>query len=306
MLALLGAAFGPGGADAAIVGEPVQRTAMLALGAASVAMTLALSARVIARSRTARFGALGALLCTFPLAASFPSDRLLPAINLGAMPVLAATILACGRSLRGGGFERAGAVALLAIHAVIAPLSLPLQAGRMQLLSSVHDHAFAALDSVGELSAKTLVVLGGPTDFWIGYLQAEREWKRKPRPHNVVWVAHTGSFSVRSSPNGALSLSTPAGFFADPAAALYRSAAWPFSPGEEFRSPRVTFQIAEVNAEGSPSRLELAFDSPRESSDYAILAWNGSAYELVSLADFQAGRVIETPSLFTIVLSRLS
>ncbi len=305
-LALLGASLGPGSADAYFAGSAAERGLAVALGLSFATCTAFVAWPAVRQRRSVRFWSLGALLSTVPLTAAFPSDRMLPVIRLGLMPVVAHAIT-LGVSALEGPFARArqGLAALLVlVHGVLSPICLPLQAGRIQLLARAMHSSFAALDGVPGLEEKTLVVLGGPTDFWISYLQAERAYRRQPRPRNVVWLAHPEPFLVDFGEPDVIEFKAPVGFFSHPAARLYR--VWERSPGapHSFRVPGVSITTLDPDDHGAPRRVRFSLSEPPER--YTILIWQHSRYELLAAEARRGSQRIETQSMFSILLAELS
>jgi hypothetical protein len=103
----------------------VQKSLLVA--ATAVAAVAALLWPLVRRDATARFYATGALLALVPVCSTFPADRLLWFVGVGAMGVVATWLAAWPRGLVG----RAGAVALVLVHVVLAPPLLALRSRSM-------------------------------------------------------------------------------------------------------------------------------------------------------------------------------
>ena len=89
LVALLGAQFGGLPSDLLFLGEPALRPIVLLSSAAVLLVFGALAASVLRRDVVARFWAIGMVLSAVVGTASFPSDRLLSFVSLGAAPLLA-------------------------------------------------------------------------------------------------------------------------------------------------------------------------------------------------------------------------
>jgi hypothetical protein len=177
------------------------------------------------------------------------------------------------------------ALGALTVHALLAPLLSPLIARRVQLLAEAMDRSLACLYAVSDLDRKTLIVLGGPTDFWISYLQAELAWKRRPRPREVVWLTSAGAPVDVSVADGSLSFDrrdASAGFFEGPAEALYRSPKAALARGQTFELPALVARIDELSPQGAPSRITFELREPLDSGRHVLLVWQGERYELGS------------------------
>ena len=301
---LLGAAVGPIPADLAFVGSP--GLVPIAVGLALL-LTLAvawLARHELGRDPVARFWWLGTLLAVLPVTASFPSDRLLLLVNVGAMAIVARALRAAWpepatRLPRG----RALAAALVLAHGVLAPLLLPWRARQMQQLGAATEDAFACLESIEHLEARTLVVLGAPADFFVSYLQVERGVRGVPRPEHVYWLANpSGALHVRASDERTLQIERDGGFFTTPPEALYRSRRARLEPGERVSLPGLDARIGSVDASGAPLHIELRFAQPLDTERYVLLALRGAVYERVSadeLSDRSIAAALPLPELLT-------
>jgi hypothetical protein len=279
----LGAAFGPLPADLTIVGS-------VALVPVAVALALCLLAALAGvthadpnRDRTTLFWWVGALLAVLPVSASFPSDRLLLLVNLGAMALVARAVRVVwpGRARADVPVARALAVVLVLVHGLLAPVLLPWRARQMQQLGAATERAFACLDDI-ELDGRTLVVLGAPADFFVSYLQAERGARGLPRPQHLYWVANPGAaLRIRATDSQTLQLERDGGFFTTPAEALYRSRRAPLVPGEHIELAGLDARIGSVDAAGAPLRIELRLPGRLDDERFVFLALQGDVYERV-------------------------
>jgi hypothetical protein len=300
-LVLLGAAFGPIPAELSFLGPARLMPLWLVVGALWLAAFAAVAWRGLIADRIARFWCLAVLLGVVPVTASFPSDRLLTLVNIGAMALVARALIGLtSRALDpaevvpqadrfafdSGALARAFGGSLLAVHAVLAPLLLPLRAHQMQELGAATDRAFADLEAIADLEQKTLIVLGAPADFFVSYLQAERAARGLPRPEHVYWIGNPeAKLALRVVDDRTLSMEREGGFFVAPPEALYRkpSAALPLNARVSL--PELTATVSDVTPSGMPSRLELSFDEPLTDGRFVFLALRGSAYERVAPRD---------------------
>jgi hypothetical protein len=283
---LLGAAFGPIPADLAFF-EAAALPSALGVAPVALGVLVWLSRAALRRDRVLRFWWLGTLLAVLPVGASFPSDRLLVLVNLGAMPIVARAIRArWDTTAFEGGAARACAMVLLLVHGVLSPVLLPWRARQMQQLGAATDRAFACLDSIDDLETRTLIVLGAPADFFVSYLQVERAARGVPRPAHVYWLANPGaSLQVVATDERTLEVERDGGFFATPPEALYRSRRAQLGPGQRVSLPGLEARIDSVGASGAPLRVALRFDEPLDAERHIFLALRGTAYERIAPAD---------------------
>lgn len=301
-LALLGAALGPFPADLAFFG-PAQLAPLWPAAALLVLGAVAWGARQLglARDPVARFWALGAGLGVVPVAASFPSDRLLLLVNLGALALIARALrpllagAAASDPARGA---RALGFGLLVVHAGLAPLLAPLRARHIQQLGRASARAFACLDAIGSLEGKTLLVLGAPADFFVGYLQAARAARALPRPAHVYWLANPeAALDLRVTGERTLTAERAGGFFVTPPERLYRREDAALGAGARVGLPGLTARVGAVTREGVPSRVELHLDEPLDHERFVFIALRGTRYERVAPAELDGLQLEPAPPL---------
>ena len=163
---LAAAQVGLGIADAWLVLPPVAR---LAAGSGAI-LTLAAFAAVLAplwrRLPACRFWALGAVLSLPPVCATYPMDRLLVFAGVGAMATIA---LVLAEWLQGDAFTLlprarrilAGGVVLMLVllHAVLAPVLLPLRVLAVGYLARIGDRLEASIPADDTIRGKSLLIL---------------------------------------------------------------------------------------------------------------------------------------------------
>jgi hypothetical protein len=294
-LVLLGAAFGPVPAELSFLGPAAVMPFWVILAGAWLGGFLWLVRRELLVDRVARFWCVAVGLGTIPLAASFPSDRLLVLVNVGAMALVARTLVGFvpivphPSSLpepRRGGLASGFAGALLVVHGLLGPLLLPLRARQMQALGHATAHAFAGLEQIGDLEHKTVLVLGAPADFFVSYLQAERAARGLPRPEHVYWVTNPeAALDVRVVGERTLSLERAGGFFVTPPEALYRRPSAALALNARVGLPGLTATIRDVTPRGVTMRVELCFDEPLTDERFVFLALHGDVYREVAPGD---------------------
>jgi hypothetical protein len=281
---LIGAAVGPLPAELTFFGSP-------ALLPSAVAAALALVVALVAAQRRAldpvlRFWWLSLLLAVLPVAASFPSDRLLLLVNVAALGIISRVLVAVWETRAPRPAPAASlAAVLLACHALLAPALSAYRAHQMQQLGGRLERAFACLDEIPRLEDKTLVVLGAPVDFFVSYLQLERDARGLPRPAHVYWFSNPEArLDVRASGDHSLSLQRAGGFFVTAAETLYRRQSAPLALGTRVALPDLAVRVRELTAGGAPAQLEVELEQPLGSERYVFLAWHGAEYSRVSPA----------------------
>jgi hypothetical protein len=305
-LLLVGAAFGPIPAEAAFFGARPLLPVWCGIGATTVAALLWIGKAELLAAPAARFWAMATLLAVVPVAASFPSDRLLVLVNVGAMALVSHILVQLWRSrARLGRTACAIGVFFLLVHAAAAPLLLPWRAHQMQQLGAAIETAFACLDTVPDLGRKTLIVLGAPADFVVSYLQADRESRHVARPEHVYWVANPeGRLEFSVIDERTLSLEREGGFFTTPPEALYRDPSRGLALGETVRLPELTARVTSTNAAGKPAQIELRLDHPLGDGRYLFLAFLGHEFQPVSVERLARLHTLPAASLLAFLAGR--
>jgi hypothetical protein len=288
VVSLLSSVWGLVPSEVSFLGRAEHRPFVLGAGVVTCVAAFAVAHRHLCEDRALRFWALGMVLSLVPVAASFPSDRLLLPANLGAMALVAR--FACA-VFRPDGYQRLGRARMLGglcfvgLHGVLAPLILPVRAHSVQQLARAMGHSVACLEEIENIQNKTLLVLGGPADLWVSYLQAERGWKGLPRPKGIVWLTsstsallvHVDERSLKFERE--LDVDSP-GFFQSPPEQLYRRADAPFSPGQRFELEALHATVDEVTQSGAPLRITFELNEPVLSERYELLIWQGDKYDV--------------------------
>lgn len=280
-LALLGAAFGPIPADLALF-EPGAERRLLVVAALSILAVTYLLARDLCHDGLVRFWALGMLLACVPCAACYPTDRVLSFLGMGAMALVArileglllkskAPTIAFGPTR----LRSCLALALGFVHAVLAPILLPVRAAQMRLVASMLARASETLDGIEDLVDRTIVIVNPPIDPFVSYIQAERAFRRVPRPPHLYWLA-TAVAPLGITRLGARTLLVrrEGGFIASPIERLYRSQMSTLQVGSITVLTQMSAVIAETTRDGRPLQVQFRFAHDLDSGQYLFLVWD--------------------------------
>jgi hypothetical protein len=244
-------------------------------------------------SRPARFWGAGAVLSAVPMAATQPSDRLLTLIGVGALPVLAQAI---HDSLQHNQLATAGvnarslpvrvrarfAVALCALHLLVAPLLLPITALGTALLDGVIQTAERSLPMDARTREQTVFVAAVPDSAFMSYLPVMRSVNGKPRPRRLYWLVSTQArVQIERRALNVLRVSPARGFFDRRSEA--RSPLHPFSKGAKVELSDMTVHVVELTSDGRPAVCDFVFREPLESADYVWRTWRNGRLEPLPL-----------------------
>lgn len=287
LMGLLGAALGPIPAELLLLGPPAHFGYWLALVVPFLAAARCALWPVLRSDRVALFWLVGMLLALLPVTASFPSDRLLLFASVGCMGLLARVIAplfeaSAWQALSSG---RAVLCAFFAVvHLGLAPLCLPFRAAQMQLVGRTLELATACLDRVPDLERRTVVIVNAPLDAFASYIQAERAWRRAPRPEHLYWLTSAGSsLRVTRSDANTLRVERTAGFLSTGLERHYRARPETLHLGEQIRLSALTARVDNLTPDARPRSMSFRFAEPLESSSYLFLLWKEGRYQPLAL-----------------------
>ncbi|HEY5923037.1 MAG TPA: hypothetical protein VIV11_15260 [Kofleriaceae bacterium] len=257
---------------------------MLAIVLAMLAAIGLACARLLRRDPTARFFATGMLLAAVPVASTFPADRLLTFISIGAMGLVAQLLAAAvrQRELLGDGRLRRTAVSAIAvvlfiIHLVLAPPLLVLRSRSMVAVARVLDRAEA---SVPFDPTRSVIIAGAPSDALVGYVPITRSSRSAPRPPHIHWLATlTTAVTLERLDAHTLRVTPERGFMLHEVDQMMRSPrVRPFAVGERIKLTVMTIEIASITDDGRPHSVLARFPVPLEDASLTWMRWQGHGY----------------------------
>lgn len=253
---------------------------MLALGLATLGLVTAVAWPALKERPEARFYAAGMLAATVPIAGTFPADRLLTVVGLGGAGLLAVVVQHWQQSEALARWRVVGLVGLLAYHAVLAPLLLPI---RVRSMSGVR-RSLAVFDrSVADdasIQDKTVVVVHSPNDGLVGYLPFIRASERRPRPARLrVLAGSLGAVEVRRVDDRTLQIRPDDGYLAEVANRIQRGLSRPFEPGDVIQMPDLRVTVLDVTGDGRPAEATFEFDAPLDDPKLVWRRWSFDHFE---------------------------
>ncbi|MCU1282141.1 MAG: hypothetical protein JWM53_5687, partial [bacterium] len=155
-----------------------------------VALFVALLSPLCRRDRLARFFAVGALAAVVPVCSTFPADRLLWFVGVGAMGLIARWL-----ELRPRAWWAAIVAALLVvIHVVAAAPLLAVRSRSMQTVAKPLRRADASIPASETVRDGMLVLVNPPSDVFVAYIVILRASEGRALPP-TRWLA-TGTTAV--------------------------------------------------------------------------------------------------------------
>ena len=253
--------------------------ALWLLGAFVVVALVAWLVRDLLRtSATARFHALGMVLATVPVCATFPSNRLLIFVGFGGAGLLAELLHRLWQRSVGDDSTRARArrglaVALFGLHGVLAPISL---AGGILSLPAMIDPLFhACADAMPDdegLGSRT-VILVNSNDLCASDLHFIRAVQGRSRPARVRLLASAMyDIEVRGIDEHTIEVRPHAGWHGNPADCLLRGADNPLPIGHRMHLTGVAIEVMSHNAAGLVDAVRFRFEVPLRAPSLLWLA----------------------------------
>lgn len=241
---------------------------------------------MLRHDRAARFWALGMILATLPVCATFPNDRLLFFTGLGGMGLVAEFLGACvarpawmtdaPRPVS----TRLLAICWIAIHCVFSPIWSPFSSVSPAVVSAAARVGCAPIYDTADLGRQDIVLINAPSDFLIFYAPTFRAAKNEPLPRHM-WTLSAGIEPVVVLRENAdtLVVRPRKGFFERGWSKMLRGPSYPFRAGETVDNAGFTAEIREADVDGIPLAVAFRFKKPLDDPQYRFLAWVKDAYQ---------------------------
>ncbi len=258
-----------------------------------VAVFVAAAWSLLRREAVARMWALGSVLACLPIAGTFPADRLLLFVGVGAMGLTAMVIadaLTHADAPRG---RRATAVALLVVHGVVGPLLLPVRARSMETVARSFEPLDALVPTTDSGRDEPLVVVVAPNDGLVSYLPIIRAARGQPGPAQMRLLMSTlDAVAVTRTDDRTLRL-TSSGFLATAPEHMLRGASHPFVAGETVELPDVTMIVESVTDDARPAVVQARFVDSIDRPGRHWVTWRGATF--VHWAPPRVGQTVTLP-----------
>jgi hypothetical protein len=236
---------------------------------------------LLRQDRLARFFATGMLLATIPICATFPSDRLLMFVGLGAMGLLVRfwhfVFTADAQRPRNLLWRFPAAVIallLVLLHAILAPALLAVRATAPTGPRWFVQRLYIQLPFDARIGHQDLIVVNPPSTIHANYTLLLREFDGQPCPRAIRALAPGfASTTIRRPDENTLEIAPRAGylnFFLD---RLFRNDDHPLSVGEKVVLQRMTATVLSLTNDGRPAVVSFRFDYPLEHPSLRWIRW---------------------------------
>lgn len=266
--------------------------------AVAVVGVLAGALRPICRSSaTARFWCLGMILALPPMCTTFPSDRLLFFVGLGAMGLLAEFLAVArqaapvatppsaaetvsshpDRSDRTAGrtrFIRGLAWALIAVHLVFSPAFMALRARYPLGPDHLLPERIAQIDVPESARGKDLCIVNAPFPAFTSHVLLRQQLEGRPTPKRLrVLAPALAPVRVHRADDRTLVVTPAKGFGDHILGRLFRTEDRPMKPGDRVRLQGLTIEVTRARSDGMPAEAIFRFDVPLEDDSLYWLRW---------------------------------
>jgi hypothetical protein len=241
---------------------------------------------VIRQDSVSRFFGLGMILALGPICATFPSDRMLFFVGLGAFGLIARFLAQSRESVRFSQttqrpkLTRLVRFVLIAVHAGLAPLGLavrsampvgPPQIMKGFLIPPVTDPA---------LKGQTVVLVTAPVILAATYFPIMQALAGLPVPAHVRFLApHQPPVDIRRVDDRTLVIRPAGGFLKSPWDQLARNGCHPMSLGERVELAGMTAEVTALTSDRRPAEVKFRFDRPLEDPSFRWLYWSPQGFE---------------------------
>ncbi|HEY5934556.1 MAG TPA: hypothetical protein VIU61_07975, partial [Kofleriaceae bacterium] len=258
---------------------------MTLLGLVFLALAGLVFARLVKNDRVTRFWAIGGALALVVVCGAHPNDRHLLLVSVAGSALVARLLAAWLR--RSHPAQRAllprgatiAAIALFAIHAVFAPILLPVRARIPGSVSHGVERIDALVPSDLTLAGQDLVLVAVPFKYLCNFASVVRRSNGGVSPRNWRCLGVTPDEVVATRPDATTLVLRPANgylkFFED---TNVRARSVPFAVGDRIELPGFTIVVRSITSDARPAEIEVRFAVPLEHPSLRWLVWRDRAY----------------------------
>jgi hypothetical protein len=239
---------------------------------------------LLKRDAIARFWALGMVLALLPICATFPDNRLLLFVGLGAMGLLTqflvswfgqATWLPSSRLWRG--LAHVFVFLLVAIHCIVAPMILPSSStGFARITRVLLEEPLMNLPNEEDIAKKTLVFVNPPIPFFVTYTAFIRAEYGRAVPNHIRILASgmAPQLDITRIDEHSLEFQPEGGFIASNLDKMFRGSAHPMHVGQRVELSDMTVEVLSLTEDQRPLRVRFTFSKSLDDSSFLFLEWH--------------------------------
>ena len=248
-----------------------------------LAVLAAVLSPLLRREPMARFLAFGMVLSVLPICATFPMDRLLFFVGLGAAGLLTQFLaIAFGRpAWRPANFTwRVTAVALgslfVLIHLIVAPLALSARAAFPAGPNRWSEQLHVRVPTDDAVESQDVVIVNAPSAIHAAWSVARRMLSGDPIPrHTRVLAPALPAVQVFRVDAQTLMIRPKNGYLAWKFDRLFRNQHCPMHVGQRVELTGMTVEVTALTDDGRPAEAAFHFAVPLEHPSLRWLQWKG-------------------------------
>lgn len=259
------------------------------------------------RDRTARFWAMAMFLSVLPICATFPNDRLLLFVGIGAMGLVAQLIFV----VFGKTEQRPKlilwrmpaivfATVLILCHLIIAPLALPLRAANPMMPKKFTERLMISGPLDRSVENQDLVIVNPPLTFIVmtSPILWESDMQLMPRRLRVLTSSLLRPVKIHRPDANTLVVQPEYGYYAWVLDALFRDEKHPFSVGDRVKLAGMTVEILELTGDNRPAKAAFTFSVPLEDPSLRWLQYKDGAFVPFTPPAVGQSMVLKAENLF--------
>ncbi len=249
---------------------------------------------LLRRNAMARFWALGMMLSVLPICATFPHDRILFGVGIGAMGLIAqfigyrynasypkAEVTDVMHERRAP--SRSWGVCTLAAffvvcHVYLATAFLPLKSWAPFFLGKLEARAFHSLPKTPEVTKKKVILLHSP-GFLAHTMFAMSALANKPQPKFLCQLSISlKAMDIHRIDPYTLRLKAGDALVDRSTRFLVRSTKLSFRVGQVIHYNDITVTVTKLGKSGRPSEATFRFAKPLDDPSYVWMVWSGKGF----------------------------
>ncbi|MFB3896118.1 MAG: hypothetical protein ACE14V_07440 [bacterium] len=240
------------------------------------------------KDNVVRFWTVGMLLSIIPVCATFPSNRLLFFVSIGAFGIIAQFFAAWLDTPKSNLPRKSittksmGIVAIffIIIHLILSPIVLPINTVSFALYHKVYisDPALS-MPFDEKIKNKTVVILNPPSAFWGMMATKVRDYYQQPNPARIYALA-SGilPLTLTRIDNQTFDIENNLGLMQLTFDQVLRGPSQPMHVGEQIVLPGMTVEVRAIADGWQPATARFKFPVPLDNPEVLLLVWKNGKY----------------------------
>jgi hypothetical protein len=274
-------------ADLAGLFQPPALNVLWWAAVAFLALLIVAFGPLLGRDPLARFWFAGMLFSTIPVSATFPMDRLLTFVGVGAFGLLAQFFEVVFIEPDPAPAKRAWRIVAVGlggyfvfVHVAVASIALPFRAAFPVGPKSVTEGFFVHTPLPATVADETVVIVNAPSPLHACYLPILQDLSGLPIPrHTRVLACGLHDASIARRDEFTLAIRPDGGYLRWVLDRLFRTTRRPLSLGEEVALTGVTIKVTQLTDNDRPAEAEFRFDVPLEHHSLRWLCYRNGGFE---------------------------